>query len=127
MGERAARGMSSIGFAVALASAASPDNFLRVFGVPGRDVTGAAAFGWRLFAVRTAYLSALAWQGDPAARAAFLPIQILDQAIVWHAHATRSIPRRTAALAASASAAIIALDIARRRDLHASGRQATRG
>jgi hypothetical protein len=77
-------------------------------------VTGAAEFGWRLFAVRTAYLSALSARGGAAARAAFLPIQLLDQAVFWHAYASGSVPRRAALMAAAASGAIIALDLSRR-------------
>src|SRR3712207_4342917 len=98
--------MALIGATVAAASAISPRTLLRLFGIEPREVTGAAAFGWRLFAVRTAYLSRAAWEGDPAARAAFLPIQLLDQAVFWHAFAVRSVPRRASLLAAATSAVI---------------------
>lgn len=77
----------------------------------------AGAFGWRLFAVRTAYLSVQAWRRDRSAREAFLPVQALDQVVFWHAFATRSVPRRAALLAAATSGAIIALDLHRRRAL----------
>jgi hypothetical protein len=60
--------MAAIGGAVAVGSALSPQAFLRVFGVAPHEVTGPAAFGWRLFAVRTAFISGLAWRGDHAAR-----------------------------------------------------------
>ena len=86
-----------------------------MFGIAPREVTGAAAFGWRLFAVRTGYLSALAWRGDETARAAFLPVQLLDQVVFWHVFAARSVPRRAALLAAGTSGAIVALDVRRRR------------
>lgn len=109
-----AKGMAAIGGTVALGSAVAPKAFLRPFGIPAEDVTGAAEFGWRLFAVRTAYLSALAARGDEAARAAFLPVQVLDQVVFWHAFARRSVPRRAAVLAAAASGAIVALDLQRR-------------
>jgi hypothetical protein len=109
-----AKGMAAIALTVAAGSAASPRAFLRPFGIDGAEVTGAAAFGWRLFAVRTAYLGARAWRGDEAARAAFLPVQLADQAVFWHAFATRSVPRRAAVMAAAASGAIIALDGRRR-------------
>ncbi len=102
--------MAAIAGTVAAGAALSPRHLLRPFGVTPREVTGAAAFGWRLFAVRTAYLAARAWRGDPAARAAFLPVQLLDQLVFWHAFATRSIPRRGAVLAAAVSGAIIVLD-----------------
>lgn len=115
MSERVARGMAAIAGAVAVGSAVSPRALLGVFGIPTDQVTGAAAFGWRLFAVRTAVLSGLAWRGDETARRAFLPVQALDQVVFWHAYATRSVPRRTALLAAGTSAVIIALDVARRR------------
>jgi hypothetical protein len=111
----AAKRMAAVGGGVAAVSALSPRTFLRVFGFGPQEVTGAAAFGWRLFAVRTAYLSGLAYRGDATARAAFLPVQVLDQAVFWHAYATRSVPPRAALLAAGTSGAIIALDVARRR------------
>lgn len=103
--------MESIAALVAVGAGMAPRRFLRLFGVPGREVTGAAAFGWRLFAVRTAYLTALAVRGDESARNASLPVQMLDQVVFWHAIANRSVPRRAAALAATASGAIIALDL----------------
>lgn len=112
--ERAARAMTGLGGAVSLAAAVSPRALLGGFGIAPREVTGTAAFGWRLFAVRTAYLSAAGWRGDEAARRAFLPVQLLDQAVFWHAYGTRSIPRRAAALAAGTSGAIVALDLVRR-------------
>lgn len=115
MSEREVLGMAAIGASVAGASALSPRAFLRAFGIDPAEVTGAAAFGWRLFAVRTAFLSGLAWRGNSTARDAFLPVQILDQLVFWHAFKTRSIPRRAALLAASTSGAIIALDLRRRR------------
>lgn len=115
MSERGAKGMAAIGGTVALASARSPRAFLRVFGIAPSEVTGAGAFGWRLFAVRTAYLSGLAWRGNSTARDAFLPVQMLDQLVFWHAFKTRSVPRRAALLAAATSGAIIVLDLRRRR------------
>ncbi|HYP48110.1 MAG TPA: hypothetical protein VEQ61_05685 [Thermoleophilaceae bacterium] len=114
MEDGAARGMAAIGGAVASGSALSPRTFLRRFGLRGAEVTGAAELGWRLFAVRTAYLSALAASGDEAARRAFLPVQVLDQAVFWQAFATRSVPRRAAVMAATASGVIIVLDLTRR-------------
>ena len=106
--------MAAIGATVAAASAVAPVQFLRVFGIERREVTGAAVFGWRLFAVRTAYISGMALRGNETAREAFLPVQLLDQAVFWHAFARRSVPRRAAVLAAAASGAIIALDRVRR-------------
>lgn len=107
--------MALIGGSVSVASALAPRSFLRLFGVRGDDVTGAAVFGWRLFAGRTAMLSVLAWRGDPTARALFGPIQALDQIVFWEAFRTRAIPRPGAVLAAAVSAVIVALDQVRRR------------
>lgn len=119
MSERAARTMAAIGGGVAVGSALAPRAFLRGFGIDRGEVTGAAVFGWRLFATRTAYLSVLAWRGDTAARDAFLPLQALDQVVFWNAYRERSVPRRAAVLAAATSGAIVALDVARRRALSA--------
>ncbi|MFA4929879.1 MAG: hypothetical protein WC558_15290 [Patulibacter sp.] len=115
MNERAARGMAVIGLTVAAGAALSPRRFLAPFGIDPHDVTGSAALGWRLFAVRTAYLGQRALRGDAGARDMFLPVQVLDQAVFWHAFASRSVPRRAPVLAATASGAIIALDLLRRR------------
>lgn len=122
MSDRDARAMAAIGATVAAVSALAPRPFLRAFGIAPAEVTGAAAFGWRLFAVRTAALSALAWRGDPTARGLFGPVQLADQAVFWHAYATRSIPRRAAVTASATSAAIIALDVRRRRTVPLSAR-----
>jgi hypothetical protein len=107
--------MAAVGATVAAGTGLAPRQFLRLFGIDPSEVTGAAAFGRRLFAVRTAYLSALAARGNATAQDAFLPVQVLDQAVFWHAFATRSVPRRAALMASAASAAIIALDAVRRR------------
>lgn len=109
------RGMTTIATVVALGSAASPRTFLRPFGIDPDEVTGAAEFGWRLFAMRTGYLGITAARGDASSQAAFLPLQLLDQAVFWHAYATRSVPRRAAVMAAGASGAIVAFDAMRRR------------
>ena len=109
-------GMATIGGRRGDGSAVAPRTFLGLFGIPGDEVTGTAAFGWRLFAVRTGLISVLAWRGDETAQRVFLPVQILDQAVFWHAFATRVLgPRRASLLAAATSGAIIALDLARRR------------
>jgi hypothetical protein len=108
------RGMAAIGGTVALLSAAAPRRFLGIFGL-GEQANGAAALGWRLFAIRTATISALAAGGNTAARDVFLPVQVLDQAAWWWGYRRGELPLRTAATAATASAAIVALDVARRR------------
>ena len=114
MGDARTAGMAAIGGAVAIGSAVAPRVFLRAFGVPEAEVTGAAVLGWRLMAVRTAALSALAARGDPTARDLFLPVQVLDQAAWWWGHRQGEVRLRTAALAAVASGVIVALDLSRR-------------
>ncbi len=106
--------MASIGLAVGGAAAASPETMLRLFGIDRREVTGAAAFGWRMFAVRTLVISLAAVRGSQAAREAFLPVQVLDQMVFAHAGRTGAIPRRAAAMAMGTSGAIIALDLTAR-------------
>ncbi len=108
-------GMSAIAVGVAVASTATPRLFLRTFGLdPATEATGAALLGWRLFAVRTATLGVLAARGNPTARDAFLPVQLMDQATWWWGYRRGELPLRTAAMAAAASGAIIALDLRRR-------------
>lgn len=106
--------MAAIGGTVALASTIAPKSFLALFGLPAAEATGAAVLGWRLMAVRTASISLLAANGNTVARDLFLPVQIMDQATWWWGYRRGELPLRTAALAATASAAIIALDVSRR-------------
>lgn len=112
--EALSRATAGIGLTVASGAAISPHRFLSLFGVNRHEVSGAAAFGWRMFAARTLYISVLALRGQRAARDAFLPIQILDQMVFAHALKTRAVPRPGAALAMALSAAIIVLDLLRR-------------
>jgi hypothetical protein len=114
------RTAASLAMAVGASSIASPRTMLRLFGIAPREVTGAAAFGWRMFGVRTAYVAAQAYRGDASARAAILPVQLADQAVFAHAFRTRSVPRRAAVLAMATSGALIALDLAGRRGLPGS-------
>lgn len=113
MSDRYTRGMATIGGTVAVATAIAPRRFLALFGL-GHQATGAALLGWRLFAVRTAAISALAARGNAVARDLFLPVQVLDQATWWWGYRRGELPLRTAAMAAAASGAIIALDLRRR-------------
>lgn len=108
------RAMITIGGAVGLAAGVAPAHLQRAFGIDAADVTGSNRLGWRLFATRNLYLTARALQGDPTAVAAFGQLQALDQVVFWHAFASRSVPRITAVLAATTSAAIVALDLHRR-------------
>jgi len=114
MNDRPTQAMAAIAGTVAAASALSPRTLLRAFGIAPAEVTGAAAFGWRLFAVRTGYVAVQALRADASATASFLPIQAMDQVVFWHAYRTRSVPRRAAVLAAVTSGAIVALDLRRR-------------
>lgn len=122
MRDRRTQTMAAIAATVGVAAALAPRATLRLFGVPARDVTGATAFSLRLFAGRNIYLAARALQGDQSAVRAFLPLQVLDQAVFWHAFATRAIPRPGAALAAGVSLIIIVVDRRRRLDLATQSR-----
>ena len=118
MTDRFTRGMAAIGSAVSLASATVPGRFLSLFGI-GEEDNGAGRLAWRLFAVRTGAVCALAAAGNETAQRAFLPIQVMDQAAWWWGYSRGEIPLRTAASAAAASGAIIALDLKRRAELAA--------
>ncbi len=107
------KGMAAIGGAVAVGSATAPARFLALFGIADH-ATGGAVLGWRLFAVRTAVIAGLAARGDATARDVFLPVQLMDQAAWWWGYRRGELPLRTAAMAAAASGAIIALDVRRR-------------
>lgn len=112
--DRATKTMAGIAGTVAIGSAFAPRSFLRLFGVAPDEVTGATRLGFGLFATRNAYIAVQALRDDPAAKAAFLPLQALDQIVFWRAYATRSIPRPGALLAISVSGAIVAVDLRRR-------------
>lgn len=107
--------MIALGGGVGLAAAVAPALLQRSFGVAAADITGANQFGWRLFATRNLYLTTRALQGNPTAIDAFGQLQGLDQVVFWQAFVTRSVPRRTAVLAAATSAVIVGLDVHRRR------------
>lgn len=109
------QGMAAVGLSVGLGAALSPESVARAYGIPRSEMTGAGAFGWRLFGVRTVYLSARVMRGDHGAARAFLPIQALDQIVFAHAYRTRAIPRPAAALAMTTSGAIIVLGLMGRR------------
>ncbi len=109
------RALAGLALLIGAGAVLSPRALLRLYGVAPAAVTGPAAFGWRLFGVRTAAIALAALRGSPAARAAVLPIQLADQAVFAHAAATRALPGRTAPLAMASSAVLIALDLAGRR------------
>jgi hypothetical protein len=106
--------MASIALVVAAAATFAPRGFLRLFGIDAAQATGAGTFGWRLFAMRNVWVGVNALRGERWAAEAFLPVQLLDQAVFWQAYASRSVPRRAAVQAAAASGVIIALDVRRR-------------
>src|SRR5688572_31853431 len=93
---------AAIALAVGAGAAVAPRALMRAYGAR-EPLTGAGALGWRLFAARTLYIGARAWKGDEAARAAIVPVQLLDQAAFAHAGLTGAIPRRTWAAASLTS------------------------
>jgi len=114
-GDEAYRAAGALALAVGVAATASPRRMLAGFGIPGREVTGAAALGWRMFGIRTAVVGGGIVAGDASARAVLLPVQLADQAVFAHALATRSVPARAAVLAMATSGVLIALDAAGKR------------
>lgn len=106
--------MVAIGAAVGVAAAVAPDTLQRAFGVPAADIAPSSRVAWRLFATRNLHLTARALRGDQGALGSYLPLQVLDQLVFWHAFATRPVPRRTSGAAAATSAVIVGLDLARR-------------
>lgn len=99
----------AVASAVGAAALVSPAALARVFGLPPSSGQGGAALGWRLFGVRTLVVGGAVLSGDPSARRAVLPVQLLDQAVFAHALATRAVPRRSGVLAVATSAVLIAL------------------
>jgi hypothetical protein len=114
-GESLARAMAAIALGVGVGAALSPRTLLRAYGVRPDELTPAGEFGWRLFAMRNLWMGGLALSGNETMRDAFLPIQVLDQAVFAHAFRTRAVPRPAAALAMATSGAIVVLDLVRRR------------
>lgn len=108
------KAMAAIGAAASAGSALAPRAFLQLLGIRVGSVTPAAVLGWRLFAARTAPLSALAARGNPTARDMFLPVQILDQLAWWEMYRRGALSLRATAILTGASAAIITLDLRRR-------------
>ena len=104
--------MAAIAVGVAVASTAAPGPFLRLFG--SEQLSPAALLAWRLVAARNLAISVRALRGDTSARDLFLPAQALDQLAWWQLFASGRLGLRAAAMASSASGAIIALDLRRR-------------
>lgn len=118
--ELAAAGIAT---AVGAGAALSPKLLLRAFGIAPGEVTGAAAFGWRLFAVRSLFVGVAGLRGDRAARDLILPVQLVDQLVFQHAYRTRSVPRRASVGAMAVSGVLIALTGLTRRDARAAPSQ----
>ncbi|MBA2504976.1 MAG: hypothetical protein H0V29_03415 [Thermoleophilaceae bacterium] len=54
---------------MSIAAIVSPRTLMRAYGLSPEELTGASGFAWRLFAVRTLYISAFAVRGEEWARA----------------------------------------------------------
>lgn len=117
--ELAAAGLAT---AVGVGAAVSPTLLLRLFGVAPSEVTGAAALGWRLFALRNLFVGIAGLRGDARARGLILPVQLADQVVFQHAYRTRSVPRRASGGAIAVSGVLIALcTLARRAPVRPAG------
>lgn len=106
--------MAAIALGVAIASTAAPGPFLRLFGLGSEQLSPAALLAWRLVAARNLAISVRALRGDTSARDLFLPVQALDQLAWWQLFGSGRLSLRATAMAASASGAIVALDLRRR-------------
>ncbi len=87
---------------------------MRVYGVPPEQMTGGADFGWRLFGVRTLYLSlaAIAVTNERGPRS--YRCRCSTRRCSRTPYGSETIPKRSAVLAMSTAGAIIALDLLRR-------------
>ncbi len=112
--EGLSRANAGIAMVVGVGALLSPRALLGVFGVRPREVTGAGAFGWRLFGTRNIVLATSALRGHGAARDIFLPVQVLDQLVFRHAYRTGAVPKGGAIFAIGISGLIIVLDLLRR-------------
>ena len=84
---------------VALTILVAPERGSRLAGMSWDRATGEALFGWRLFALRQLCLGVGGVAGVKSARETNRFLQPADLAMFVHAHRTRSVPRRTSALA----------------------------
>ena len=101
--------VGTVATAIGATALLSPGSLLRAYGLPPAAAAGGSGLAWRLFGVRTAVLGAAVLRGDAGARAAVLPVQLLDQVVFAHALLTHGVPRRTALAAMATSAGLIAL------------------
>lgn len=114
--EQLHRAAGAIALTVGVGTTLAPGLFLRPFGIPAADVTGAAQMGWRMFGIRTALIGAAAITGSTEARAAILPVQLADQLVFAHAARSGAVPVRAARLAQAVSGVLIALELLAARD-----------
>ena len=106
--------MAGIALGVAAGLGLAPRPILRLFGIDREDVSPTAVLAWRLFAIRNVAVSIPALRGDAGARDLFLPVQLADQVAWWEMHRRGALSARATIMAATASGAIIALDLRRR-------------
>ena len=100
----------SLALTVGVGTAVSPRHFVRPFGIEPGQVTATAAWGWRMFGIRTALIGGLIVAGDPRARAAMIPVQVADQVtFVLAGREPDGVPRRTVRMAQAVSASLVGL------------------
>lgn len=99
--------MAGIAAAVAALSIGRPQLLARILLLDPDELTGTARFALRLFATRNAWIVWRSLAGDVEVQEAYVPVQYLDQAVFWGSALDGSIPKRSAALAATISGAII--------------------
>ncbi len=103
--------MAAIGASVAATSWVAPRVLLRILGLPAAQSTPATALALRLFAVRTAYVSALTARGDRTATRMFLPVQALDQLAWWDLYRRGELGLRPTLTCSAISAGIVAFGL----------------
>ncbi|MFA9401203.1 MAG: hypothetical protein ACERKT_08860 [Acidobacteriota bacterium] len=101
---RAAGGLAT---AVGITTTLAPGPFLRQFGIKSDQTTGTAVWGWRMFGIRTALIGGLIVSGNPAARAAMIPVQAADQVTFALAARDPEIPTQAVNLARAISGTLI--------------------
>ncbi len=110
--ETAWRAVAAAGISLGAGAAVAPGPLSRLAGLPAGEMTGTAALGLRLFAVRSLVVGDAALTGSRQARRIVLPIQLLDEVVFFHTLATGSVPRRLALMAIATSGAAIAACLA---------------
>ncbi len=106
--------MAGIAATVAGLSLFAPRILARLLLMDPDTLNGSARFALRLFATRNVWVVWRSLGGDASVQSAYLPIQAMDQVVFAHAGLRGDIPRRTWALAAATSGAIVAAGLRRR-------------